>query len=102
MKMHDAFLDWEHGSSTTTELQKTLRLFSQPFKPVGEMGTSGDVVQAGVGAAAGKRLLRHLQNALAVPQRVGTTRRPGALEAKTGAPPVGELHLDIVSESVRF
>jgi hypothetical protein len=31
----------------------------------------GDIVQAGVPAKAGKRLLRHLQNALAVPLRIG-------------------------------
>ena len=31
----------------------------------------GDVVEAGVRAGPGKRLLRHLQNALAVPLRVG-------------------------------
>ena len=30
----------------------------------------GDIVQAGVGAKAGKRLLRHLQYALAVPLRI--------------------------------
>jgi lactam utilization protein B len=31
----------------------------------------GNVVEAGIRAGPGKRLLRHLQNALAVPLRVG-------------------------------
>ena len=35
-------------------------------------GLFGDIVEAGVRAKTGKRLLRHLQNSLAVPLRVGT------------------------------